>query len=351
MKKQIIMALCLLNTSFVFAAQYGNANNLGSKSAITVGNRNTAVIKQNTVGIKQVSRDKSPKISMNNAVKESLRGQALKAGQDRGGGDMCESRIQVIANDIRNWIFDGGHEALDLKGLSPRTYSDLMLREISTTSIRCVSPGDEGHPVQIDDVPKVCVWAKSGGEGIITCDTAKFYSLSESDQYVLIHHEYASIAGLETPNGSVSDYEISNQITKSLTYQTVLRLAVKGGGSTLNGTYKCQSEPRYSNVTRELILSQLSRSTVRVVIHKYLPSLLYWDDWMTFVADWEFSADTQSASGSLRWRKKNGTEIPLDGLASFKIVEDGIVQLTIARRAGYHRPDNLITVTCKRRAP
>jgi hypothetical protein len=49
----------------------------------------------------------------------------------------------------------------------------------------------------------------------------------QSDQYVLIHHEYAGLAGFEVNDGESSQYEISNQISGYLEDQIVKKLVVK----------------------------------------------------------------------------------------------------------------------------
>ncbi len=50
---------------------------------------------------------------------------------------------------------------------------------------------------------------------------------SESDQYVLVHHEYAGLAGIEISKGEDSDYQVSNQISGYLENQVIKKLAVK----------------------------------------------------------------------------------------------------------------------------
>jgi hypothetical protein len=90
-----------------------------------------------------------------------------------------------------------------------------------------VGPGDADYPVQIEGIPKICSFSHVGDQELITCDMAKFLTLTESNQYILIHHEYAGLANVETPNGADSHYEISNQISEYLINQMVKKLAVK----------------------------------------------------------------------------------------------------------------------------
>ncbi|RYZ92293.1 MAG: hypothetical protein EOP06_04635 [Proteobacteria bacterium] len=148
--------------------------------------------------------------------------------QDRGGGDLCENRIQNITADIKNWISKGGAAGLNLPGgISHQQYSKLMTDASAELKINCVGTGDEGYPVEVSGTAKVCRFDRGQVEPTITCDLAKFSNISEADQYVLIHHEIAGIAGLEKPNDDSSVYEISNQISGYLEDHLVKRLAVK----------------------------------------------------------------------------------------------------------------------------
>jgi hypothetical protein len=148
-------------------------------------------------------------------------------GQDRGGGDLCEKRIQDIRNDIASWIAKGGHNGLSLSNLAPAEYASLMLQAIGSTKISCVSPGDKGYPVQVNSTPKECRFDKKGVSAVITCDKSKFEGRSESDQYTLIHHEYAGISQLEKPDGDISNYWISRQISGYLADVVIKKLVVK----------------------------------------------------------------------------------------------------------------------------
>jgi hypothetical protein len=149
-------------------------------------------------------------------------------GVATGGGDLCEDRIKIIRDDLKSWIQKGGAAHLTLPSqLSPVTYSQKMLTQISTASIKCVGTGDPEFPVLINGTPKVCRFDLVSSEGKITCDFNKFLSMSESDQYVLTHHEYAGLAEIEVPIGDDSNYEFSNQLSGYLVDQQVKRLAVK----------------------------------------------------------------------------------------------------------------------------
>lgn len=152
----------------------------------------------------------------------------LAAGpRSGGGGDLCEDRIQVVRDDIKAWIGNGGPNGLILPaGISVAQYSQEMLGKIAATKVACVAQGDSGFPVQVNGTPKVCVFTGVAGAERITCDSAKFMALLQDDQYVLVHHEYAGLAGLEIPDGDVSNYAISNQISGFLSNVEVKRLSV-----------------------------------------------------------------------------------------------------------------------------
>jgi hypothetical protein len=156
-----------------------------------------------------------------------LSANAAFAGQDTGGGDSCENRIMSIRDDIKDWIQKGGSNNLVFSDkVTSDHYSQVMLAEIKNAKIRCVGEGDEGYPVNIEGTAKVCRYDKSANSQI-TCDYKKFQGVSESDQYVLVHHEFAGLAGIELPNGDISSYALSNQISGYLEDQIVKKLVVK----------------------------------------------------------------------------------------------------------------------------
>lgn len=150
-------------------------------------------------------------------------------GQDRGGGDPCENQIKVIRSDLSVWIQNSGAKELRLPdGISVDQYSTRMLQKIEKAKIRCIGQGDKGFPVEVYGTPKVCKFEVGSSEdSTITCDRLIFLALDESEQYVLVHHEYAGLAGVEVPLKDDSQYEVSNQITSFLENKIVKRLVVK----------------------------------------------------------------------------------------------------------------------------
>lgn len=146
-----------------------------------------------------------------------------------GGGDPCENRIQEIRNDIKSWIGQGGHKGLKLPApLRSEVYASRMLQQIGNAKVRCVGPGNAGYPVNVRGTDKVCRFDLNlRGRNWITCERDSFQALDESEQYVLIHHEYAGLAAIEAPNKDVSQYRISNQISAYLVEHVIKKLAVK----------------------------------------------------------------------------------------------------------------------------
>lgn len=151
-----------------------------------------------------------------------------RGGVATGGGDVaCEGRIKIIREDLAMWIKKGGASGLSLPpNISVSQYSDAMLSQIKKAKIKCVGPGDEGYPVNINKTAKACKFEATQHKSQIICDYSKFESTSDSDQYVLVHHEFAGLANIEVPRGDDSHYSISNQISGYLVDQVVKKLAI-----------------------------------------------------------------------------------------------------------------------------
>lgn len=163
---------------------------------------------------------------------------AHAGNEGKGGGDPCEDRIKTIRDDIQSWIKQSGSKELILsKSMSVEDYDEKMSAQIKKSKIVCVGKDDPGYPVTINETPKVCRFDRNKLASQITCDLMKFENLSESDQYVLIHHEYAGLASIEKPNGDDSNYAVSDQITGFLVNQVVKKLAVKPNDYKLGGFY------------------------------------------------------------------------------------------------------------------
>lgn len=198
---------------------YVNSGTVGSK--ITLPEKNNPLNNEHLIDANkpQTFDSKIKLFSQNN----------LSLGQDRGGGDPCENQIKVIRSDLSVWIQNGGPKELHLPdGISVDKYSTQMLQKIEKAKVRCIGRGDKDFPVEVYGTPKVCKFeVESNQDSTITCDRSAFLALDESKQYVLVHHEYAGLAGVEVPLKDDSQYEVSNQITSFLENKIVKRLVVK----------------------------------------------------------------------------------------------------------------------------
>ena len=152
-----------------------------------------------------------------------------------GGGDASEERVNEIRSDILKWIKKGGAKGLELP--SDLLYEDYLLDMTNILEVKKVVIGfvekddekDDELKVSVGGTPKTCRGFTSvkDSKQHILCNISRFTNTSESDQYKLIHHEYAGLVNIEKNEGAASDYVLSSQLTGFLTQQTVLKLAVK----------------------------------------------------------------------------------------------------------------------------
>jgi len=150
-----------------------------------------------------------------------------------GGGDSCEPRIREIAREIRSWIFRGGAKQLDLNGVTNlKSYEVGMVdqiggstkRKIKYAGINCTS-----EPIKIGNVEKTCKNERDeNGRGYVTCNLTRFMqNTNEDEQFRLVHHEYAALAGFEASYGNESSkYPISDQLGKYMVNRTVRTLGI-----------------------------------------------------------------------------------------------------------------------------
>ena len=75
------------------------------------------------------------------------------------------------------------------------------------------------------------------------CDRGLLLDATDTDQYILIHHEYAGLAGIEVSAGDVSTYPVSNQIGGYLANQVVKKLVIRPSGVLRRGIYKSPDYP------------------------------------------------------------------------------------------------------------
>lgn len=140
------------------------------------------------------------------------------------GGDICENRFITVRNDLSAWIVKGGAAGLRLPApVSLEQYVQKMLEKIQAGKVSCVD-----EKIFVGSAEKTCKnFSDADGTLRIQCNSKRFLETPESDQYVLVHHEYAGLAGFEVNDGEVSDYSISSQITGFLEDQIIKKLVVK----------------------------------------------------------------------------------------------------------------------------
>lgn len=156
----------------------------------------------------------------------------MKLGGDTdigNGGDSCEEKILAIRNDLKSWIIAGGPENLTLPaGMTVYQYSNEMLNSIDTSIISCTA-----HTIHIGNAEKTCKnYKDENQQNKIECNFDRFLKTTSEDQYKLIHHEFAGIAGIETNattgnNYEESNYIISNQLSAFLVDVVIKKLAIK----------------------------------------------------------------------------------------------------------------------------
>lgn len=135
------------------------------------------------------------------------------------GGDPCENRFQVLRDDLRSWLQSDAPSLLTLPdGVYTHTYQDDMIRVIDSSLISCTD-----NRILLGDSEKTCAnYIDNRGQKQILCNRSRFMTTQVSDQYVLVHHEFAGLANLEVSRGSESVYFISNQLTAYLNAQARL---------------------------------------------------------------------------------------------------------------------------------
>jgi hypothetical protein len=194
----------------------------------------------------------------------------LWAGTESGGGgDASEERVNEIRSDLLTWVKNGGAKGLVLP-------SDISYEEYYSEMANILTPQKvvisfAANEVSVNGVAKTCrgYFSKSDSRQHIECNIARFQNTSETDQYKLIHHEFAGLANIEKNDGAASDYQLSSQITDFLSRQTVLKLAVKKNGinSSLKKLFTIEFD---NNGSPENILMDHS---VLAVINSYMSNL------------------------------------------------------------------------------
>lgn len=146
------------------------------------------------------------------------------ANEKGNGGDICELRFKTVREDIHSWVLNGGAAGLTLpNGLSRDQFNLGMLNAITKATTSCTD-----DVIIVNSAEKTCRnYFNGAGQPQILCNVKRFLATAEADQYLLVHHEYAGVAGFEINRGAESDYTISSQITGFLENQVVKKLVVK----------------------------------------------------------------------------------------------------------------------------
>lgn len=163
-------------------------------------------------------------------------------GNEGGGGDSEEMRVESIRADILDWIEKEGAKALTLpKDLLYVDYVRKMKKILEKQAV-VIGFGVEDQFINVEGTPKTCrgFISREDSRPHILCDLARFQKTSESDQYKLIHHEFAGLVGIEKNVGAASDYEISSQLTGFLARQVVLKLQVRPSSFSYAETNVCE---------------------------------------------------------------------------------------------------------------
>ena len=150
-----------------------------------------------------------------------------KMGTESSGGDASQARVNEIREDILNWIENKGGEDLILP--SGITYEDYVSKMSAVLQPKKVIIGFTEEKVIYDNAEKTCrsFIDDDNSEMNILCNISRFEETKKSDQYKLIHHEYAGLVRIEKNDGAASDYNLSSQITDYLDYKKILKLALK----------------------------------------------------------------------------------------------------------------------------
>jgi hypothetical protein len=166
-----------------------------------------------------------------------LQAQAVEGGGyvHGNGGDQCENRFKSVRDEVSAWILNGGSKDLRLPvGISHEKYSHDMLEKMQAAKVSCVDKA-----LLVRGAEKTCVnFVAADGSLNIECNRNRFMTTTEPGQNLLVHHEYAGLAGFEVNIGEGSNYEISNQILGGL-----LRLRIGTVKMTLTFITKVASRP------------------------------------------------------------------------------------------------------------
>lgn len=254
-----------------------------------------------------------------------------------GGGQACENRIQEIRDNITGWINSGGHKNLSYSdGLTADLYKQKMLNYLGVekqkdgsilprTAIDCVH-----EPVKVNDYDKDCRFENNGLGPKIVCYYESFMdkkTMSDDDQYWLIHHEFAGLAEIEPPQGPHSSYKYSNQITGKLRNEYVRRLPIESEIK-LVGKKDCKPTPeiktKISHVGAEALLAPIMKDldALDIKIDMNSVSLQFWTTdpdkmrggYVSMFMSSPTNSSTITLTSYLRFKDQDGIPYVLQGL-------------------------------------
>ncbi len=160
--------------------------------------------------------------------------QTLAGGNHVGnGGDLCELRFTSVRDDLLSWIKKGGSSELQLPtNIHLDTYNLEMTKMISLARVNCTE-----KKVKVGSAEKTCInFTDDQGNLKMTCNLKRFMETLPADQYVLVHHEYAGLANIETNADEESQYFLSKQISGFLEIQNEKKLVIKPNPQTVCAT-------------------------------------------------------------------------------------------------------------------
>jgi hypothetical protein len=158
-----------------------------------------------------------------------------EGGAGTHGGDFCEQSIGVIRDDLMKWIKGGVPKEIEFeKEWDEQNYSDAMttILKKGKVVISCIHETKKNSyiPIRVGGVQKTCMnYRDQKGIAHIDCDFEAFLSKSvtQSQRYKLIHHEFASLQGIELSKGPISNYFVSDQISEFVGPETIWKLGIK----------------------------------------------------------------------------------------------------------------------------
>jgi hypothetical protein len=184
---------------------------------------------------------------------------AIAEGGHVGGGDTCKNEINRHRTTIRNWILKDEAKTLDFSvaRIMGLTYDDpapaksykremLSVLEEGKVIVTCyLDPGRIQDPaareitkkegvgyraISVGNAPSTCInYEDNQGKSHIDCSYERVVAqLTSGDpNYVLTHHEFASIAGVEGRTSNPSDFSISDQLSQFERWTRVKLLGTK----------------------------------------------------------------------------------------------------------------------------